>query len=88
MFAPVASSVVDSYTIIIRFSFTIRISGEYLDLNNGLTAIYRLAVMTLYHHSIDLTRLYAKYQKSGLHPDFSEIMRLEQELSEAVGELP
>lgn len=88
MFAPAASSVVDSYTIIIRFSFTIRISGEYLNLNNGLTAIYRLAVMTLYHHSIDLTRLYAKYQKGGLHPDFSEIMRLEQELSEAVGELP
>lgn len=64
------------------------LKSECLDLNNGLEAIYRSAVRTLYQHADDLARLYAKYQEGGSHPDFAQIRRLEQELSEAVGVLP
>ena len=59
------------------------LKSEYLNLNNGLGAVYRSAVMMLYRHADDLARLYAKHEKGGSCPDFAEIMRLERELSEA-----
>ena len=64
------------------------LKSEYLDLSYGLEAIYRSAVTALHRHADDLSRLYAKYQEGGSHPDFMQIARLEQELSEVVSVLP
>lgn len=64
------------------------LKSEYVDLSYGLEAIYCSAVTALHTHADDLSRLYAKYQEGNSHPDFTQIARLEQELSEVVGLLP
>lgn len=58
------------------------LKSEYLDLNDGVDAIFRSAVMTLHRHADDLSRLYAKHSEDSSYTDFTQIMRLEQELSE------
>lgn len=59
------------------------LKGEYLDLNNGLEAVFRSAVMALHRHGEGLAGLYAKYQSGCSHPDFVRLNELDKEMAEA-----
>lgn len=59
------------------------LKGEYLDLNNGLEAVFRSAVMALHRHGEGLAGLYAKYQSGCSHPDFARLNELDKEMAEA-----
>lgn len=59
------------------------LKSEYLDLNDGLEAIYRSSVMALYCYADDLAQLYSEYQRGDTRPDFAQYNRLNEEMTEA-----
>ena len=59
------------------------LKSEYLDLNDGLEAIYRLSVMALHRYADDLAQLYNGYQRGNTRPDFAQYKRLNEEMAEA-----
>lgn len=59
------------------------LKSEYLDLNDGLEAIYRSSVMALYCYADDLAQLYSGYQRGDTRPDFAQYNRLNEEMTEA-----
>lgn len=59
------------------------LKSEYLDLNDGLEAIYRSSVMALHRYADDLAQLYNGYQRGNTRPDFAQYKRLNEEMAEA-----
>lgn len=63
------------------------IDHQYLELNKGLEAIFRTAVLGIYNYREDFIRLHALYEErmaNPVLPDIRKIRQLEAEMEEAV----
>lgn len=64
------------------------LKSEYLDLNTGLEAVYRSAVLAFQRDTDNLVRLYARHREGKLLLDFTQLVQLENEMTEAASVLP